>query len=81
MSDFTLAEQGPFSNRSSSVKLPLSPARVTVLSAVGARRRNIWFGPEARALQGPQRADVQSRAHGPDHAVTCTLAQGRHVRP
>ena len=38
-------------------RLPLmSPARVTVLSAVSRSCRNIWSGPEAPALQGPQRA-------------------------
>jgi hypothetical protein len=35
-----------------------SPARVTVLSAVTASCRNIWSGPEALALQVPQRAYV-----------------------
>jgi hypothetical protein len=34
----------------------MSPARVTVLSAVSTSCRNIWSGPEAPALQGPQRA-------------------------
>jgi transposase len=34
------------------------PARVMVLSAVSTSCRNIWSGPEARALQGPQRAYV-----------------------
>jgi len=35
----------------------LLPPRVTVLSAVGIIRRNIWS--EAQVLQCPQRADVQ----------------------
>jgi hypothetical protein len=47
-----------FSNRGAVVKkdLNVSPARVTVLSAVSRSCRNIWSVPEARALQGPQRA-------------------------
>jgi hypothetical protein len=40
-------------------------ARVTVLSAVSRCCRNIWSGPEALALQGPQRAYALSRAHRP----------------
>ena len=39
------------------LSMVLSPPRVTVLSAVGIIRRNIWS--EAQALQGPQRAGVQ----------------------
>jgi hypothetical protein len=39
-------------------RVPLiSPARVTVLSAVGIIRRNIWS--EAQVLQCPQRAGIQ----------------------
>ena len=41
----------------SPLSMALLPPRVTVLSAVGIFRRNIWF--EAQALQCPQRADVQ----------------------
>ena len=33
-----------------------SPARVMVLFAVSTSCRNIWSGPEAQTLQGPQRA-------------------------
>jgi hypothetical protein len=56
-SPVTPCTPGPFSNRSSAVKTALlSPARVTVLSAVSTSCRNIWSGPEALALQGPQRA-------------------------
>jgi hypothetical protein len=52
-----LATRGRFSNRSFAVKTFFaSPARVTVLSAVSTSCRNIWSGPEAPALQGPQRA-------------------------
>jgi hypothetical protein len=57
---------GAFSNRvslvngsliASPLSMVLSPPRVTVLSAVGIIRRNIWS--EAQALQCPQRAGVQ----------------------
>jgi hypothetical protein len=41
----TLAERA-FSNRAS-VSIYLSPPRVTVLSAVGIIRRNIWSEPQA----------------------------------
>jgi hypothetical protein len=51
----TLAK-GPFSNRVSLVNGLLLPPRVTVLFAVEIARRNIWF--EARAPQGPQRANA-----------------------
>ena len=53
----SLRARGPFSNRSSAVKTSfMSPARVTVLSAVSTSCRNFWSGREAPALQGPQRA-------------------------
>jgi hypothetical protein len=52
-----LAMEGPFSNRVSFVNGFLSPPRVTVLSAVGIIRRNIWS--EAQVLQCPQRAGIQ----------------------
>ena len=39
------------------LSMVLLPPRVTVLSAVGIIRRNIWS--EAQVLQCPQRADVQ----------------------
>jgi len=39
------------------LSMVLLPPRVTVLSAVGIIRRNIWS--EAQALQCPQRADAQ----------------------
>jgi hypothetical protein len=45
-----------FSNRASLVNGLLLPPRVTVLFAVEIVRRNIWF--EARAPQGPQRANA-----------------------
>ena len=48
---------GPFSNRVSFVNGFLSPPRVTVLSAVGVIRRNIWS--EIQVLQCPQRAGIQ----------------------
>lgn len=57
----TLAGRGPFSNRLSAVNrfLLVDVAfRVTVLSAVSVRRRNLWS--EAQALQCPQRAYVRS---------------------
>ena len=41
----------------SPLSMVLLPPRVTVLSAVGIIRRNIWS--EAQVLQCPQRADVQ----------------------
>jgi hypothetical protein len=47
---------------------------VTVLSAVGMSRRNVWS--EAQALQCPQRAGVRARCPGPSLAVACTLAPG-----
>jgi hypothetical protein len=50
----------------------LLPPRVTVLSAVGTIRRNIWS--EAQVLQCPQRAGVQERRSRPTHAATRTLA-------
>ena len=49
--------RGPFSNRVSFVNGFLSPPRVTVLSAVGVIRRNIWS--EIQVLQCPQRAGIQ----------------------
>jgi hypothetical protein len=48
--------KGPFSNRVSLVNGLLLPPWVTVLFAVEIVRRNIWF--EARAPQGPQRANA-----------------------
>jgi hypothetical protein len=48
---------GPFSNRLSFVNAFLSLPRVTVLSAVGIIRRNIWS--EAQVLQCPQRAGMR----------------------
>ena len=41
----------------SPLSMALLPPQVTVLSAVGIIRRNIWS--EAQVLQCPQRADVQ----------------------
>jgi hypothetical protein len=52
-----LARRGPFSNRVSFVNCFLSSPRVTVFSAVGIIRRNIWC--EAQVLQCPQRAGMQ----------------------
>ena len=52
-----LANSEPFSNRASLVKDFLLPSRVTVLSAVGRIRRNIWS--EAQVLQCPQRAGMR----------------------
>jgi hypothetical protein len=57
----------------------LSPPRVTVLSAVGIVRRNIWS--EAQALQGPQRADVQGRRSTATNAATRTLARRATITP
>src|ERR1700730_9916798 len=48
-------------------------ARVTVLSAVGIIRRNIWS--EAQVLQCPQRAGIQLRRSRPTFAATRTLAR------
>ena len=67
-----LAPQGSFSNRASLVNFFFVAFRVMVLFAVGSCRRSIWSGRKARALQGPQRADVSSRAHGPNRAVART---------
>src|ERR1700736_3833583 len=50
-------QTGAFSNRVSFVNGFLSPPQVTVLSAVGIIRRNIWS--EAQVLQCPQRAGIQ----------------------
>ena len=71
-----LASTGPFSNRVPLVNSLLlffcCRTGVTVLSAVGRIRRNIWF--EAQALQCPQRAHIvfmwpkallRSRLHPP----------------
>jgi hypothetical protein len=54
---------GAFSNRVSFVNGFLAPPPVTVISAVGIIRRNIWS--EAQVLQCPQRASVQCAAQGP----------------
>ena len=83
-----LASTGSFSNRISVVNCQLHPdsfcgrTGVTVLSAVGKVRRNIWF--EARALQCPQRACVvfyaaqgppsQSPAPSPRRAIIASEA-------
>jgi hypothetical protein len=69
----TLAKRGR-----SLIASPLSMAlfllpRVTVLSAVGIIRRNIWS--EAQVLQCPQRAGIQRRRSRPTLAATRTLAQ------
>jgi hypothetical protein len=69
---FILANGEPFSNRASFVNRIFVAFRVMVLFAVGRYRRSIWSGGKARALQGPQRADVNSRAHGPNRAVART---------
>jgi hypothetical protein len=78
----------PFSNRvslvngsliASPLSTVLSPPRVTVLSAVGIVRRNIWS--EAQALQGPQRADVQGRRSTATNAATRTLARRATITP
>jgi hypothetical protein len=61
------------------VKDFLPPPRVTVLSAVGKIRRNIWS--EAQALQGPQRADVQGRRSTATNAATRTLARRATITP
>lgn len=62
-----LETRGPFSNRASLVNSLLSfccRPGVTVLSAVGVVRRNIWS--EAQALQCPQRARmIFDAAQGP----------------
>jgi hypothetical protein len=50
--ELTPEDRGPFSNRVFLVNGFLSPSRVTVLSAVGVNRRNIWS--EAQVLQCPQ---------------------------
>ena len=57
----------------SPLSMVLLPPRVTVLSAVGIIRRNIWS--EAQALQCPQRADVQGRRSTATDAATRTLAR------
>jgi hypothetical protein len=57
----------------SPLSMVLLPPRVTVLSAVGIIRRNIWS--EAQVLQCPQRADVQRRRSTATHAATRTLAR------
>ena len=67
-----------FSNRAAFVKpCCIYFARVTVLYAVGIGRRNIWSGPEAQVLQGPQRVCARGAPKAPYHAVTYTLARGR----
>ncbi len=69
---FILANGGPFSNRASLVNFSSSPSGswFSSRSALAAAAS----GPvgKARALQGPQRADIRSRAHGPNCAVACT---------
>jgi hypothetical protein len=54
---YDAVEVRPFSNRLSFVNAFLSLPRVTVLSAVGIIRRNIWS--EAQVLQCPQRAGMR----------------------
>ncbi|VWX53934.1 hypothetical protein NOVOSPHI9U_510002 [Novosphingobium sp. 9U] len=72
-----LAPQGPFSNRAAFVKPCCSYfARITVLYAVGIGRRNIWSGPEAQVLQGPQRVCARGAPKAPIHAVTYTSPEG-----
>jgi len=65
---FLLQQGGPFSNRCSIVKIffyayVACPGHGSLRGQQSCR--NIWSGPEARALQGPQRAYVRSRAHRP----------------
>jgi len=73
-----LASNGAFSNRAAFVKpCCIYFARVTVLYAVGIGRRNIWSGPEAQVLQGPQRVCARGAPKASYCAVTYTLARGR----
>src|SRR3954451_15198738 len=74
-----LARRGPFSNRSSPVRIPVYIARPGHGSLRGQRglpQHLVRSG--GQALQGPQRAYVDTRPPA-RRAIACTLALGRCV--